>query len=685
MMKVYSSKHSLTESAKDDRLAKQLNGSLNRTTSSQNPFGDNYSESGRSARSGNPFSDDGNPFSDNEGGNPFSADEASTNGNPFGDEDDLPEVDRSSYYSHSRRASHAINVFSEEDEIATDDEFSEMMSVAESAAPRWEWDLDRDVSDFVDFTPIHKSLHIHSLLGGKREFIENYRAEREHQARLLFTLPKDIRHFAQIYRRFLHQILGFFAIEDVLLHSTKELLIDREWLARLLTTAVSRVLMLLRAQLAYSVECKELIDSKLLTVAFSDALASYGFHAGVSDLNAVIPEMWRQYVEGLLKFFGSEFSSAINKDRLVPMMVASSVEEQKFFKYGQKLLKKLGDHYPKKITIFKFCSSNSRDLLIDVCVDVALAKSVESLLQRNLRVALEKKIMDESLTLEEMLQFVTNLTHMEKSVKDIENYIKELDHGDRKTSGKKKARRRMRELGAQLFQDLRRLAENGINPRLNDKLDGLLDRPFDWSMKEATGTTSGYLKETFQFLDETFEKLRVLKMSDQLISEAIFATYQHIGFSLLEKLIDDQIATINMGALHQLSLDVLFCLGQIANASQFLTGNMRETLEGILGETWQMVDLFTEWDWETYFIDYGQETSKYALVNPGTALKVMEKLRQDKKSKNMLASLNINKRKKQKMQDTVIKQLRGLIKDWSLLTQPHRRLSQDQQDFFRVE
>ena len=70
MMKVYSSKHSLTESAKD---AKQFNGSLNRTTSSQNnPFGDNYSESGRSARSGNPFSDDGNPFSDTEAGNPFS-------------------------------------------------------------------------------------------------------------------------------------------------------------------------------------------------------------------------------------------------------------------------------------------------------------------------------------------------------------------------------------------------------------------------------------------------------------------------------------------------------------------------------------------------------------------------------------------------------------------------------------
>ena len=110
--------------------------------------------------------------------------------------------------------------------------------------------------------------------------------------------------------------------------------------------------------------------------------------------------------------------------------------------------------------------------LSDICVDVALARSVETLLQRNLRAALEKQIVDaeSTLTLEEILQFVTNLQHMEKSVKDIEIYIKELDLGDRKTSGKNKARRRMRELGTQLFQDMRRQAENGINPKINDKV-----------------------------------------------------------------------------------------------------------------------------------------------------------------------------------------------------------------------
>ena len=73
-------------------------------------------------------------------------------------------------------------------------------------------------------------------------------------------------------------------------------------------------------------------------------------------------------------------------------------------------------------------------------------------------------------------------------------------------------------------------------------------------MKEATGTTSVYLKETFVFLEDTFSNLRVLKMSDQLISDAIFATYQHIGFSLLEKLIDERyqyISTLQIFILYK--------------------------------------------------------------------------------------------------------------------------------------
>ena len=50
-----------------------------------------------------------------------------------------------------------------------------MMSHAESMRDeRYQYNLDKDVSDFVDFTPIHKSLHIHSLLGRFLSFYYRY-------------------------------------------------------------------------------------------------------------------------------------------------------------------------------------------------------------------------------------------------------------------------------------------------------------------------------------------------------------------------------------------------------------------------------------------------------------------------------------------------------------------------------
>ena len=32
-----------------------------------------------------------------------------------------------------------------------------------------------------------------------------------------------------------------------------------------------------------------------------------------------------------------------------------------------------------------------------------------------------------------------------------------------------------------------------------------------------------------------------------------------------------------------------------------------------MSESWQLVDLFIEWDWETYFTEHGQENAKYNM------------------------------------------------------------------------
>ncbi|EOA98012.1 Exocyst complex component 6 [Anas platyrhynchos] len=76
---------------------------------------------------------------------------------------------------------------------------------------------------------------------------------------------------------------------------------------------------------------------------------------------------------------------------------------------------------------------------------------------------------------------------------------------------------------------------------------------------------------------------------------------------------------------------------------------------------WLLLDLFIQWDWSTYLADYGQPTCKYLRVNPTTALVLLEKMRDTSRKNNVFAQFRKNERDKQKLIDTVAKQLRSLI------------------------
>ena len=69
--------------------------------------------------------------------------------------------------------------------------------------------------------------------------------------------------------------------------------------------------------------------------------------------------------------------------------------------------------------------------------------------------------------------------------------------------------------------------------------------------------SSPYLKEAYKFLEKVFDNLRTIQMRDQLIKDVYFGAYQHIGFSFMEKIIDERIISVNMGALHQMSLGMV--------------------------------------------------------------------------------------------------------------------------------
>ena len=76
---------------------------------------------------------------------------------------------------------------------------------------------------------------------------------------------------------------------------------------------------------------------------------------------------------------------------------------------------------------------------------------------------------------------------------------------------------------------------------------------------------SPYVKEAFDFVDKIFAHLSSLGMRAELLNDIYYDTYQHIGFSFMEKVIDERIVIINMGAIQQLNLDILYCLGRVGH------------------------------------------------------------------------------------------------------------------------
>lgn len=60
-------------------------------------------------------------------------------------------------------------------------------------------------------------------------------------------------------------------------------------------------------------------------------------------------------------------------------------------------------------------------------------------------------------------------------------------------------------------------------------------------------------------------------------------------------------------------------------ASEPVAGLEEGALLHYFSDLRQLLDLLMSWDWPAYFHDYGQENNKYDLVNPITAIMILEK------------------------------------------------------------
>uniref|UniRef100_A0A672RF45 Exocyst complex component n=1 Tax=Sinocyclocheilus grahami TaxID=75366 RepID=A0A672RF45_SINGR len=508
------------------------------------------------------------------------------------------------------------------------------------------------IADLVDFSPVYRCLHIYTVLGARDTFENYYRKQRRKQARLVLQPHSNMHETLEGYRRYFNQIVGFFVVEDHILHATQGL-VNRAYVEELWELALSKTIAALRTH------------SVCLHTTYI-IFMGYGFP--VNQLFDMLLEMRDQYGEILLKKWNQSFRQILDQDNYSPIPVASREEYQRIagqFPFQDPELDKMP--FPKKLPFSEFvpkvysqlkefiyaCLKYSEDLhLSSTEIDDMIRKSTNVLLTRTLSHCLQYAIKKKNVGLAELVQIIINTTHLEQSCHYLEEFISNITNVPPDTINATKL------YGTSTFKDARHAAEEEIYTNLNQKIDQFLQlADYDWAAAQGGGQASDYLSDLIAFLCSTFAVFTHLP--GKVAQTACMSACKHLSTSLLQLLLEADVRQVSMGALQQFNVDVKEC-EKFARAGP-VPGFQGDTLLLAFIDLRQLLDLFTQWDWSTYLADYGRPTCKYLRVNPHTALALLEKMKDTSRKNNMFAPFRKNERDKQKLIDTVVKQLRSLI------------------------
>ncbi|XP_057681463.1 exocyst complex component 6 isoform X1 [Corythoichthys intestinalis] len=543
-------------------------------------------------------------------------------------------------------------------------------------------DADEEIltaQDLVDFSPVYRCLHIYAVLGDRETFENYYRKQRKKQARLVLQPQANMHETVEGYRRYFNQIVGFFVVEDHILHATQGL-VTRAFTDELWNMALSKIIAVLRTHSSYCEDPDLVLELKNLIVIFADTLQGFGF--SVNRLFDLLFEVRDQYNETLLKKWALLFREIFESDNYSPIPVDTE-EEYKLvvsrFPFHDAEIEK--QDFPKKLPMsqsvpqiymqvkefiyasLKFSESLHRS---STEIDDMLRKSTNLLLTRTLSSCLQNLIKKPYIGLTELVQIIINTTHLEQGCRYLEEFITNITNVSPETV------HTTRLYGLSTFKDARHAAEGEIYTKLNQKIDEFIQlADYEWSMAESDGRASGYLMDLINFLRSTFQVFTHLpnnnndhaSMSGKVAQTACMSACKHLSTSLMQMLLDTELKQISMGAIQQFNLDVIQC--ELFASSEPVPGFQGDTLQLAFIDLRQLLDLFMVWDWSTYLADYGQPTSKYLRVNPSTALTLLEKMKDTNKKNNIFSQFRKNDRDKQKLIETVVKQLRSLVNGMS--------------------
>lgn len=524
--------------------------------------------------------------------------------------------------------------------------------------------------ELVDFSPVYRGLHIYTVLGLRDEFIDYYRVQRRKQARLVLEANSSnstTGRSLESYRLYFHEIVGFFVVEDTIMHTTQGL-VTRSVIDEMWEMAVAIIAVVLQNQSGYCKETDLLIKVKELIGWFCNTLSAYGLT--VSQLNDVLNGMGQQYHNILMELWGEIFNGIFAEDNYNPIVCQSKQEFQDIFgdfpRYNEQLKE---ESFPKRIDfsecvikvyaqIREFIKSSLKfyENLNFSQMDIGdnVRRSTNFLITKTLAGCLNNVIRRKKLTLAQTVQTSINTLHLETACSSLEEFVAEKTG----TSNDDENVARVYGLGA--FKDVRAEAEQRVYEKLNQKMDAFLDlATYNWSTSGSKNHPSEYLVDLLTYLRVTF--LTFTNLPGNVAQTACMSSCKHLANSLRLFLVDESVNEMNMNGLQAFNQDLRKC-EEFANSNP-VEGFNDGTLQMTFTELRQLVDLLMSGDWSTYMADHGKPYSKYSRVNPLVAAKLLEKLYAESDKKRGLSRLRKGDRERKRLWETTIKKLRSLDSD----------------------
>ncbi|KAK1890213.1 Exocyst complex component 6B, partial [Dissostichus eleginoides] len=361
--------------------------------------------------------------------------------------------------------------------------------------------------DLVDFSPVYRCLHIYTVLGLRDVFENYYRKQRRKQARLVLQPHSNMHETLEGYTRYFNQIVGFFVVEDHILHTTQGL-VNRAYVEELWELALSKLIAALRTHSSYCDNPNLVLDLK--------NLIGYGFP--VSQLFDMLLEMREQYGEILLKKWNITFRQVLDQDNFSPIPVSTEQEYKNYtsqFPLQDPELDKLP--FPKKLPFSEFvpkvyCQlkefiyaclkrlhasvscSNTKQTVLYIQSSGAYLASIASDLTETKSVVLVELADAASMKI-----VIINTTHLEQSCHFLEEFISNITNVPPDSANATKL------YGMSTFKDARHSAEAEIYTNLNAKIDQFLQlAEYDWMVALQGGGTSeasDYLMDLIAFLN----------------------------------------------------------------------------------------------------------------------------------------------------------------------------------------